>query len=108
MRKYIQVITTIETEADASELVRSLVESRLCACGQVLGPIQSTYWWKGKLEKSNEYLCILKTKSDKYPEVEQHIRELHPYENPEIIVTGIEGGSEPYLEWIEEETKSSY
>ena len=59
--QYLQVTTTTETEAEARDLARSVVEARLAACGQVLGPIHSTYWWGGGIETADEWMCLMKT-----------------------------------------------
>ena len=83
---------------------RRFLERRLAACVQILGPIESHYWWKGKIEQSPEWLCLIKTIRGKYPAVEATIRANHSYEVPEIVACPIELGSEPYLEWLRSET----
>jgi periplasmic divalent cation tolerance protein len=104
MKEYIQVSTTTEKREDANRVARTLVEKRLAACVQVIGPIKSTYWWEGKIEEADEWLCLMKTRRDLYRQVEKTLKAIHPYEVPEIIAVPLAEGIEAYLRWIEEET----
>ena len=99
---YVQVTTTTATRADAQRIARALVERRLAACGQVCGPVTSTYRWKGAIETAEEWYCFLKTRRNRYAEAERTIKELHPYEVPEIIAVDIVAGSADYLRWIDD------
>lgn len=98
-----QVTTTLPDQAVANQLAARLVEERLAACAQVLGPVSSTYRWKGVIEQATEWYCNLKTTKARLPPLKQRIRELHPYEVPEIVAIRIEDGDADYLRWIEEE-----
>jgi periplasmic divalent cation tolerance protein len=100
-----QVTTTLPDESIARQLATTLVSERLAACAQVLGPVSSTYRWKGEVEHAQEWYCHLKTTLRQLPELQKRIRELHPYEVPEIIALPVVDGDERYLEWIREETK---
>jgi periplasmic divalent cation tolerance protein len=80
------------------------VEQKLAACVQINGPIESTYRWKGKVETSTEWLCLIKTWEDLFGKVEAAIKKLHPYETPEIIAVPIVKGSKEYLTWLDAET----
>ena len=104
MSDFIQVTTTASTKDEAAKIATALLERRLAACVQVVGPIESRYWWNGKIEQSGEWLCIIKTPRGRYPAVESTIRANHSYEVPEIVACPIEAGSEPYLEWLRSET----
>ena len=103
----IQVSTTTTDRADAERIAAALVARRLAACVQVSGPLESTYRWKGQVETTQEWLCTIKTVRTLFPEVEEAIRELHSYEQPEIVAVPIVVGSESYLEWIAESVESS-
>ena len=105
MTDYIQVLTTTERKEDADAIARALVEARLAACVHVLGPISSTYRWRGQIETAQEWQCWIKSRRDRYDELEQTIRRLHPYEVPEILALEILTGSESYLAWLEDELK---
>jgi len=104
MSDFIQVTTTASTQEEAAKIAAALLEQRLAACAQVVGPIESHYWWKGAIEQSTEWLCILKTRRVKFPAVEAAIRAHHSYEVPEIVASPIEFASEPYLQWLRSET----
>lgn len=99
----LSVTTTTETAEQANSLARAMVERRLAACVQVQGPVRSTYWWQGQIQQSQEWLCVAKTTSEKYSDIEQAIRSLHPYEEPEIIAVPIVAGSPSYLAWLRSE-----
>ena len=107
MTDYIQIVTTVQRREDADAIARWLVEHRLAACVQVLGPITSTYRWEGKIETSEEWQCLAKSRRGLYDEVQQAIRRLHPYEVPEILALPILAGSPSYLAWLEGEVKEA-
>lgn len=100
MAEYLQVVTTIDSEEAAERISAALVERRLAACVQILGPISSHYRWQGEVESAREWMCVAKTAASRYDKLEAAIRELHPYEEPEIVATPIVAGSAGYLEWI--------
>lgn len=104
MHSFIQVSTTVEKREDARKIAELVVSRRLAACVQVVGPVESTYRWKGKIENAEEWLCLVKTRRDLYDRLDKAIKSVHPYDEPEIIALPIVEGSEGYLRWIEEET----
>ena len=106
MTEYIQIYTTTESRGDSERISRKMVENRLAACAQIIGPITSIYWWKSRIEQAEEWLCILKSTKGSFKTIEKAIKEIHPYEEPEIIAVPIVGGSEGYLKWLEYELKS--
>lgn len=105
MQEHIQVVTTVASQEDAQRIAQTLVEARLAACVQIVGPITSTYHWQGKLETAQEWQCWAKSRHDLYEEIEQAIRKAHPYEVPEILAIPVLAGSASYLAWINNETK---
>ena len=107
MSEYLTVLSTAPSEEVAGELARTAVERRLAACVQVLGPMQSTYWWEGKVQSDPEWLCLFKTTSANYDALEAAIRQTHPYDEPEIIALPITAGSRGYLNWLASETRNS-
>ncbi len=100
MAEYLQVLTTTGSEEEAERISTALVERKLAACVQVLGPIASRYRWRGEVETAREWMCVAKTEASRYPQVEAAIRELHSYDEPEIVATPIVAGSVGYLDWI--------
>jgi periplasmic divalent cation tolerance protein len=104
MSNYLQITTTTSSETEAEQVARALVTKRLAACVQIVGPVTSVYWWEDEVETAEEWLCFIKSKQDHYSQLEAAIRQIHPYDTPEIIATPITLGSRDYLRWIDEET----
>lgn len=102
MAECVQVLTTAGSEEEAERIATALVDRRLAACVQVVGPVLSRYRWQGEVETAREWQCLAKTEAARYPEVEAAIRDLHSYEEPEIVATAIVAGSPGYLAWIGE------
>jgi len=98
--RYIQISTTVTKKSDAEKIAKVLSEKKLSACAQIIGPITSVYRWKGRLEKSKEWLCVAKTSQRHYASVEEAIKKVHPYQLPEIIATPIIKGSREYFGWM--------
>ena len=105
MIDFIQVLTTTETKEDAQQIARTLVEGRLAGCVQVIGPISSLYWWQESTETSEEWLCVVKSRKDLYEALEQAIRQVHPYDVPEILALPVVAGNPDYLEWLNTELR---
>jgi periplasmic divalent cation tolerance protein len=104
MREFIVVYVTAGSLAEADRLAQGLVEERLAACVNRIGPIQSVYRWEGKLEQSEEHLLIIKTEKDLFSALEKRVRELHTYSVPEIVALPIIDGSQDYLRWLGAQT----
>jgi periplasmic divalent cation tolerance protein len=100
MAEYVQVLTTVGSEEEAAQIGGALLERRLVACVQTIGPIVSRYRWRGKLEEEREWQCLAKTEAGLYPKVEAAIRDSHSYEEPEILAIPVLAGSRGYLDWI--------
>jgi len=94
------VISTAGSREEASRIASAIVEDRLAACVNIAGPIESVYRWQGKVERSHEFLMLVKTTSQQSEAVAKRIRELHSYELPEVIEVSVDGGSGEYLKWI--------
>lgn len=103
MGEHIEVVTTTADQDDARRIARALVEARLAACVQIRGPIESTYRWKGQIETAQEWQCVAKTRRELFDRVEQTIRQLHPYEVPEILALEIVDASPAYRKWLDGE-----
>ena len=98
--KYIQIFTTVARKQTAQRIAKALVDKKLAACCQIVGPITSIYRWQGKIKKVKEWLLVAKTRSDKFRKAEKAVKEIHPYKLPEIIAAPITQGSKKYFEWI--------
>lgn len=97
---YVLVLSTCPDEQTAERLATTLVDEKLAACVNILGPLRSVYRWKGAVQKDDELLLIVKTNVDRYPQVERLIVQQHPYELPEVVQVPIGAGSADYLAWI--------
>lgn len=102
--EYLQVQTTTDSRAEAMELGRAAVEARLAACAQVAGPVASTYWWEGGIERAEEWLVLLKLPAARLGELTAFLTERHSYDEPEIVALPIVAGSPSFLSWLREET----
>ena len=106
MTEFIQVSTTTDKKEDAKKISREIVEKRLAACVQITGPVTSMYWWKDKIEDTEEWLLIMKTRKELLNKLEQAIIKIHPYEVPEIIAIPVVAGGRSYMDWLEKETRN--
>ena len=104
MSGFIQITTTVGAREEAEQIANALVERRLAACVQVIGPIKSVYRWQGNVEHADEWLCVIKTTENKFEAAAAAIRQLHPYDCPEVIAVPIVAGSDAYLAWLREQT----
>ena len=96
----ILVLSTFPDAGTARRIARVLIEERLAACVSLLPQVESIYRWQGAIETAAEVLALIKSNSWKYQLLESRIRELHPYELPEIISLRIDSGHVAYLDWI--------
>ncbi len=103
----VRVETTTDTRASAGAIARSVVENRLAACAQVVGPITSFFWWENEVQEDEEWTVVLKTATDRLSDLTAHLLEIHPYDVPEVIAVPIEGGNPEYLSWLIDETRAA-
>lgn len=94
------IFVTASTAEEAKTIAKSLLESRLAACVNILPSITSIYHWEGKINESQETLLLIKALETNYLEIEKQIKLRHSYQNPEVIFIPITKGSKEYLDWI--------
>ena len=94
------VLSTFPDIETARRISRQLVEGRCAACANILPQVESIYWWETEVETGNEALVLFKTSADRYEALETTLRQLHPYEVPEIIALPIGAGLPEYLGWV--------
>jgi len=94
------VLTTVGNQDAAGKLARGLVERRLAACVNIVGPIRSIYRWRDQIEDETEFLLLIKTTAECATQLHAAMKSLHPYELPECVEVAVTGGSEDYLAWI--------
>lgn len=101
------VLSTCPDADSGQRLARSLVEGRLAACVNLVGPVTSVYRWRDAIETAGEMLLVIKTTADRYPALEEGLRAAHPYEVPEIVAVPVQHGLNDYLEWVRSCTEVS-
>jgi periplasmic divalent cation tolerance protein len=98
------IFTTWPSVETARPAARTLIEARLAACANIVPSVESIYRWKDAIETSPEVLVIFKTTIGAYPRFEARLKELHPYEVPEIVAQRASDGLPAYLRWVENNT----
>ncbi len=101
---YRVVLMTAGSSEEATRLAGALVEERLVACVNIVGPIRSIYRWQGQVADEAEHLLVAKTRADLLPRLAERVRELHSYQVPEVLALPVSYGWPPYLEWVAAET----
>lgn len=102
----ILVFCTFPDAEQARQIGTSLVSAKLAACVNLVPGIESIYHWQGKVETSQEVLALFKTTTSCYPELEQRLIELHPYDVPEILAVSPNAVSPAYAQWVGNSTLS--
>lgn len=98
---FIVALVLTASKQEAEKIVQSLLEAKLIACGNITSQVTSLFRWKGKIERAEECLVLMKTRRDLFDRVSQTVKALHSYENPEIITLDVADGSKEYLDWLE-------
>ena len=98
---YRLVLTTCPSMAEAEGLAEELLKARLAACVNIVPGVLSLYEWQGKMEREQEFLLLIKSRSDRFAELEALVQANHSYDTPELIAVPIEQGLGPYLRWID-------
>ncbi len=100
MSSYVVVLMTASDKKEASKIVRSLLDDRLIACANIIGPVSSLFWWEGKIDEASEVLVIMKSRKDLFKRLSERVKETHSYEVPEVLELPITEGLPSYLEWM--------
>ena len=98
------VMVSASSQNEAEKIAKDLVERKLAACVSIIPNMRSIYIWEGKVEDSEEYLMIIKTRGELFEQVKEAIQQLHSYKIPEIISLPITHALEDYVRWINEVT----
>ncbi len=94
------VLSTFPDPETAQRIARQLVEEKHTACANILPPLESIYWWEGKVVEANETLVLFKTTAARFEALQSTLGRLHPYEISEIIALPIDRGLPEYLRWV--------
>jgi periplasmic divalent cation tolerance protein len=93
-------MVTTGSKEEAETIVQRLLEARLIACANIVGPVSSHFHWSGKIEKAEEYLILMKSRGDLFEKLSETTKALHSYEVPEILALPIVEGLEAYMDWL--------
>lgn len=99
---FVVLYVTCKDKEEAEKISSELLNKRLIACVNFL-PIQSSFWWKGKIDTSDEIVALLKTKKENWKKVEEEVRKIHSYETPCIMKFDVEANKD-YEKWINKVT----
>lgn len=102
--QHVEIRFTIDDAERADTIAGTLLAAHVVACAQRIGPIRSRYWWSGALQQSDEWLVLLKTRSELTGRVIETVRAHHPYDTPEILAVPVVAGLSGYLGWIDRVT----
>ncbi len=99
---YIVIFITASNKNEAERIARALLKNKLAACVNIVGGVESFFWWQGKIDSASEALLVIKSKKQKLNKIIKLVKSMHSYEVPEIIALPIASGSRQYLKWIDE------
>jgi periplasmic divalent cation tolerance protein len=88
-------------------IAHTLVSEKLAACTNIVPGLESIYYWDGKVNTDEELLLLIKTRANLLPELTVKVKELHLYDECEVVAVPVVGGSESYLQWVRDSTKES-
>ena len=101
----IVIFVTCACLKEANKISAKLLDKKLVACVNLIKGVHSAYWWKGKIEKADEVMLVMKSRKELFGKIVSEVKKLHSYSVPEIIALPIIAGNPEYLNWIRESTK---
>ena len=105
MTDKVVILVTVASRGEGKKIARHLVETKLAACVNISQPMESVYRWEGKIASEREFLLIIKSTGELFPEIEAAISKIHSYHTPEIICLPVIDGSRNYLQWVSDSVK---
>ena len=106
MTDKVVILVTTASLREAKQIAKHLVEAKLAACVNISAPVRSIYHWEGKIADAKEYLLLIKSTRDLFPELKAAVSSIHSYHTPEIICLPIIDGSRNYLQWLADSVKA--
>jgi len=106
LEKYTVILVTVSSKKEAENITQQLLEEKLIACANIVGPVSSYFHWEGKAEVAEEFLLLLKSRLDLFDAVAERVRALHSYEVPEILALPVVANSSGYLDWMRSNLKN--
>lgn len=102
---YVMVMVTASSKQEAEKIAQQLLEEKLIACANIVGPVSSHFHWAGKIDKAEEYLMLMKSRADLFEALSVKVKALHSYEVPEVLALPLLKGSAAYLDWLNSSLK---
>ncbi len=101
------MLVTTGSKQEAENIAQILLEQRFIACANIVGPVYSHFHWSGKIEHAEEYLMLMKSRSDLFDRISEIVRNINRYEVPEILCLPVTKGYKGYLDWLIESLKKT-
>jgi periplasmic divalent cation tolerance protein len=101
MSRYVVGLVTCSSPVEARKIAKAVLAKKLAACVNIVGGLESHYWWQGKLESARECLLLIKTTRARVRAVTSAVKAVHSYEIPEIVFVPIVAGERNYLKWLQ-------
>ena len=98
---YIMIFVTTKDKEEAEKITEALLNKHLIACGNIVFPVTSLFYWLGNVDRVEECLVVMKSRLDLFGQVAESVRDLHSYEVPEVLAVPIIGGSKDYFDWMD-------
>ena len=106
MTDKVVIMVTAAKRRECRKIARRLVEAKLAACVNITQAVESLYRWEGKIADEKEFVLLIKSTRDLFPEIKAEISRIHSYHTPEIICLPIIDGSRNYLQWLSDCVKA--
>ena len=103
---FLIVLTALPDRSRARALSQKILKARLAACINILGPAESFFRWKNKIDRAKEFLLLIKTRASHFDRLRRLVKKNHPYSVPEIVALPIKKGNAAYLDWMKHATSS--
>ncbi|MFA5145571.1 MAG: divalent-cation tolerance protein CutA [Candidatus Omnitrophota bacterium] len=101
----IVIFVTCANKKEARRISLKLLSNKLAACVNILGQVESFFWWEDKVDRANEVFLMIKSQKTKLPKIIELVKSMHSYQVPEIIALPVTDGYKPYLRWINESVR---
>ncbi len=104
-RKLLLCLSTVASAEDAERIAAALIAQSLAACVQIEGPIRSHYRWQGQIQCDQEYRLVIKSAVTVWEQLKSTLIDLHPYDEPQIVMIEIDDASDGYRDWVLAQTE---